>query len=252
LATARDKNGEVQTLKEVRDRKKLPYGSYYVYPNKKENSGGHGVNQALVLTPESYTLSRKAQVDYEKTEKNRLNYTEALMNGAKLTDVSLTLFDYKGGNAEEAEKFNEMQTLQLWYDEHDNHDKVDVVQYLYYRVEPICESYNTNYLLYTGMLNINFSGFTVQRANDYSPLGKAMGDAILSLVLLPTLPFVYGTNYVPTYYSFQFMQAINLQNEKQVMFKGLEIQHFRTDAVINNLIYDQLNELSAKPKYKKK
>ena len=243
LASKSNKKGKKLSLKQVRDTSDLDYGHYFVYPDKKENLGGKGIKKVMIITPENYTLSSGKRVNYNKSSRREHEYVSAIKNAAKLNHIKYELFDYKYIDEIDSEAFNEMQMLQLWYDEKGYHRNIGIVNYMYDRVKPISEKYETDYLLYTGMLNINTAGMT-------KGIGNLYGGWILGAAFPPMIPFMLGAAYAPTYSTFQFIQVYDMENDKSIMRRSNEFKHYRTNAVTENMLYQQLNELSTKPKYK--
>ncbi len=244
-----NKNSQEQlTLEELRN----PNGSYqnnfgqYIYPNKKENIGGKGINKAFIITPEYYTFSVKysSKVEFEKSAERQQKYVNSITENAKKQNIDYEFFDYKYLEQYDTEKFNEMQTLQRWYTEHSYHEGISIIHYMYTETKEIAQKYDTKYMIYSGMISLNRSGTTPRYVTQYFNL-------ITSLFFLPSAPFIVGSYFLPSFDSYQFMHVVDLSNGNNVMFKENEGRHYRTNEVTDCLIYNQLLELSTKAKYKK-
>jgi hypothetical protein len=244
LASRANKAGKRLSLKEVRDTSKLRRDEYYKYPEITQNIGGKGVKSVLIITPESYTLSNGKGINFKKSTQREEDYISAIESGSRATGIDYELFDYKTIGNNQAESFNELQVLQMWFDEEGYHSRMGIVNYMYAKAQPIIEKYDTDYLMYTGTISISTRGML---SNSYGLYGAAA----LIIAFPPSAPFIVGAGFIPSYTSIQFMQVFDMANDKVVMRKYNEMKHYRSQAIIDNLIYDQLNELSAKPKYKK-
>jgi len=252
LATSQNKKGKEQTLKDVRNRKKMPAGHYYVYPNKKENIGGKGIKSALVITPESYTLHAGFKgLDYQNSVESLDTYVKDLQTTASNLKIKLEIFDYKYVDDFDSEKFNDMQLLQMWYEERNLHKNVDMVTYMFDRVNPLCAKYNTNHLLYTGTVSIKTMGLS-----EFKDASKKTNSGYAKLatafILPPSAPFIIGASVIPTFNTYQFIRVIDMQTDKVVYYNSYETKQLRNRSTTKALTYNQLNEMSAKPKYKSK
>ncbi len=220
------------------------------YDETEENIGGKGVTNVMVVTPESYTLQVKGSaINFKKSEQGEIAFVEAIKSSSKNLGVEMQLFDYKYVTKVDADRFNELQTLQLWYDEHLNHEKIGIVHYMFSRVDPICDKYGSDHLMYTGILNLSNKG-----ANKNSGLGSRVYAGYLklglSIAFLPAAPFIFGVGFVPSYSSYQFVRVVNLRSDKMVLTKSYEFDQYRSTAIQNTLIYNQIDELRSEPKYK--
>ncbi len=237
-----------QTFKHYEDgvdkKREKKIASDYVEPNMK-NEGGANIKKLFVVTPKFYTFNVKGggNINFKKSTRLQENYIESITKTAEMNKLGVSLFEYKHLENSSDSSFNEMQKLQIWYDENLEHDGVPIVHYSYNLVKPITEAYNTHYLMFSGVLTLATSGTKTTTAKFY-------GKGILSILFLPAAPFLLASSYIPTYEALQYTHVVDLRTGADIMSQTNEMRYYRTDAVLNNILYDQMLQLSAKPKFK--
>jgi hypothetical protein len=247
LATKSNKKGDVITLQELRKRPDLYPGEFFVYPEKKRNLGGQGIYSALVITPEIYALkTRYKELDYKKSAQSLNYFVNDMQKSANNLGMNLEIFDYK--LLDDSDRFNDMQLLQLWYDERNEHKNIDMVTYMFDRVHPLCDKYNTSHLLATGSVIVNTKG--MKEIEHDAQRGLIFYPSLLgSMVLFPAAPFIVGAALLPTQKTYQYMRVIDIKTDKVVYYRSHEVKQIRSKSTSKALIYNQLNEISSKPNY---
>lgn len=247
VATKSNKKGDAITLQELRKRPDLFPGEFFVYPEKKRNLGGQGIYSAFVITPEIYSLkTRQEGLNYKKSAQSLNYFVNDLQQSANNLGMNLEIFDYK--LVDDSDRFNDMQLLQLWYDERNEHKNVDMVTYMFDRIHPLCDKYNTSHLLASGSVSVNTKGMK-EFERDVQKAGVLFSVLIGSAVFFPAAPFITGTALMPTQKTFQYMRVIDLKTDKVVYYRSLETKQIRSRSNSKALMYNQLNEISSKPKY---
>ena len=234
---------EIVYLKELRDPDFKRSSYILTYPEKKINTGGQGVKSTLFVTPLSFTLAGAKGIQFKKSVKREEAFIANIVDNAELLGINYTLLDYKYLDKKDASAFNDLQALQLWMDERLEHDNIYIVNYSLVHVSPILEKYDASNLTFIGMLSLNKSGMTsIGYVKFY--------EALIAVGLFPVFsPIIITTAFIPTYESFQFILSYDLKTGKEVMSKSNSGRHYRQQAVVNNMIYEQLLELQAAPKF---
>jgi hypothetical protein len=228
------------TLKQIREPLQLKDGETLKYPEKPENKGGLDKKDMIILTPRLYSFSWTADINYSKSNILQQQYLDNITKMSKAGGVKATVLDYKDKKNDQ-ERFNDMQQLQLWYDEHDNHSGIDLVHSSYNRVEEVTNRYGTTNLLVLTRLSLSKMG---------------TGESILNLapaILAPlAAPVVVSQYFISSYQYKEWIQLMDLKTERDVVNGSKSGTNYRQNSVAQAELYDFFKQLSSKPKLVKK
>jgi hypothetical protein len=113
------------------------------------------------------------------------------------------------------------------------------------RVMPITQKYNTPYLVFNGSLNTKApAGFSANKSGN--------GALILMFLTNPTmLPFIFAYQMIPSDASLHFTHVVDVTLQKDLMTEVTSgMQPRGSKGTVRAELYDRMNQITSKPKYK--
>jgi beta-barrel assembly-enhancing protease len=110
-----------------------------------------GINELMVIDPiyEDYTLNKG--VDFLQSEKRKIRISDIYTKKFRRLDMNVQVLDSKSLNAQDVQRYNEIALIKDWMSEILDHDGINMISSSHFRMNEICDKYNTSNFLFSGI-----------------------------------------------------------------------------------------------------
>jgi len=176
-----EKKAAKEAYRKLSNKEKYEYDKQHK-TNKRTSDLAIGMEQCILVQP-TVTDYQNGSVNWERSEKRRLDLTEAIAESSLMCDVEVSQLDHDDIILNGTASFNERNVLYSLLEQTANHEGVDFFPVDYVALKDIENTYGTSNLMYT----------LVDHYYDPEISWAVIG---YSAVLFPTLPFTMLI-YVP-------------------------------------------------------
>ncbi|MCA6444444.1 MAG: M48 family metallopeptidase [Bacteroidetes bacterium] len=210
------------------------------YYKKKKNRGGLGIDTILIMNPFYYCLDERKEnkLKYISSNLKLLRYFNTLTYCADKAKVNYKTVNFNNFGTNDMDLYNDYVLINDWKEEFLNHDfNSNSLVLNNQTAQHIREKYNTNYILYNGIVN-----YRVKKEN----VGYAV---LLTLAVYPaivTIPYLLRKEE----YTYYFSVLYNLKNNRVEYYNREGLKSSDSEDYLNAFTYNTMINIKQKPKFK--
>ncbi len=208
------------------------------YTQKSKKKGLRmGIDKIVVVNPFYLKLdaNQKNSLEYIKTEKGQVHFSELIKQIAGKTGVNVDILDVASLSDNEVEQFNDIRSLNEYFSEQNDRSDLTLTPAIEQeKLDAIAKKYGTKYFLRTGVISL--------KEDDTQALYK-----LATCIVNPFyLPFAIYDVAVPDYDMLQYAILFDITTGKRQTVKYDYFDHKDSDAVVKAHLYDTFNQITKK------
>lgn len=192
------------------------------------------IPKVLIINPFylSVDTRKKNSLQYIESEKKQIQLHEQIEKIAKLADLKTVILDVNTLKQNDTEKFNEIVQLNGWLSEQTAFGRITAPGYQQEKIDSIAKKYNTDYVLWSGVIDLTESKHPVI-------------NAMVIVSCLYVIPIPLAIYYFAKQKS-SFLYVSILYNVKTGNFDVINYDAYQekdTKAVMNAQLYDTFKQI---------